>query len=359
MLDIKVLYERLEVCDNDKERLHIIFDIATYFLNTNEQRTQEMAEELHTIAERIDSNLGRCYYHSTVGRMLYRKSEYDGASEAFMRALDLSLLTPDLLMQAICYDSLVVVHGPQNRYDLALENSYKALALYEQIPGKASMWQKSTCYNNIGIAYKNLNRLDEAEESYLKGLAITDIEPNDRIRNIILNNLCQVKIAQGKFDEGMSYGQTALEGFKTLNHKVGESHALIYLAHCRLGQGDYATALQGYIAVLKLLKEIDNKTAEIEALKGLGNVYSQMVAYEEAISYYQKALNIAPDKGNEAEICSTYLCLAKAYAAQGQVDKALEAIQAGTLIAQSYQLNHLLPVFETENIRLSASIKTV
>jgi tetratricopeptide (TPR) repeat protein len=359
MLDIKVLYERLEVCDNDEERLHIVFDIATYFLNTNEQRTLELAEELNTIAERIDSNLGRCYQYSTIGRLLYRKSQYDEASVAFMKALELSLLTPDLLMQAICYDSLVVVHGPQNKYDLALENSYKALALYEQIPGKASMWQKSTCYNNIGIAYKHLNKLDEAEENYLKGLAITDLEPNDRIRNIILNNLCQVKIAQGKFAEGINYGQTALEGFKELNHKVGESHALIYLAHCKLGQGDFAIALQGYIAALKLLKEIDNKTAEIEALKGIGNVYSQMEAYGEAIAHYQKALLVAPNKGNEPETCDLYLCLAKAHAAQNQTEAALKALDTGMLLAQNHQLNHLLEGFETQRMALLPARKAV
>jgi len=359
MLDIKVLYERLEQCDNDDERLHIVFDIATYFLNSNEQRTQEMAEELLVIAERIDSNLGRCYYHSTVGRILYRKSQYDEASVAFMKALELSLLTPDLLMQAICYDSLVVVHGPQNKYDLALENSFKALALYEQIPGKASMWQKGTCYNNIGIAYKNLNQLEEAEENYLKGLAITDIEPNDRIRNIILNNLCQVKIAQGKFAEGLTYGQTALEGFKVLNHKVGECHAQIYIAHCQLGQGDYAIALQGYIAALKLLKEIDNKTAEIEALKGIGNVYSQMGAYEEAITHYQKALLVAPDKGNEPETCSIYLCLSKAYAAQNQTAAAVVALDKGIQLAKDHRLNHLLDEFESQKNALLSTKKAV
>lgn len=346
MLDIKVLYERLEKSDNDKERLHINFDIATFFLNTNEQRTLEYAETIKELAEKLDSNLGRCYYHSTLGRVMYRRSSFAEAAEEFQKALDLSLLTDDKLTQAICYDSLMVVYGPQNRYDLALENSLKALELYQQLEGQAAQWQTAVCYNNIGIAYKSLNRFDEAEQSYQKGLAIAEASENHRIKYITLNNIAQVKIVQEKYDEGLAYAEPALEGFKSLQHKVGESHARVHIAHCQLGNGDYAQALQSYIGTAKVLKEIDNKPAEVQLYTGMGKVYLKLQAYNEAINKFQKALKLANETGECRDVCEVYLCMGKAYLGLNDSEQSVDMLQKGLTLAKQEGLDRYIARFE-------------
>lgn len=342
MLDIKVLYERLDASDNEEEHMHIKFDIATFFLNTNEQRTLEYAQQIKDIAERIDSNLGRCYYHSTLGRAMYRRSSYTEAAVEFHQALELSLLTDDLLTQAICYDSLVVVYGPQNRYDLALENSLKALEIYKLIDSQASQWQMATCYNNIGIAYKNLFMLEEAEANYLKGVAIAEASDNERIKFIIFNNLSQAKVAQGKYKDALSYAEPALEGFRRHNHKVGETYALVYIAHCQLGLGDYAVALQSYINTAKVLKDIDNKPVEVQLYIGMGNVYLKLQAYNEALTNYQKALAIAKVTNESRDLCEVYLCLGYAYRGLEKTAESQEAIDMGIALATENGLSHLL-----------------
>lgn len=350
MLDIKVLYERLEKSDNEIERMHINFDIATYFLNTNQQRTLEYAETIKMLAEKLNSNLGRCYYHSTLGRVLYRRSSFAQAAEEFQKALNLSLLTDDKLTQAICYDSLVVVYGPQNRYDLALENSLKALELYQQLEGQAAQWQTAVCYNNIGIALKNLDRLDEAEESYQKGLAIAEASDNHRIKFITLNNLAQVKIAQEKYNEALSFAEPALEGFKSLQHKVGESHARVLIAHCELGNGQYAQALQSYIGTAKVLKEIDNKPVEVQLCTGLGNVYLKLQAYNEALNQYKKALAIAKTIGECRDICEVYLCLSKAYLGLNLMEQANEMVNNGMALSKKEGLARYMQQFLQMNV---------
>ncbi len=348
MLDIKVLYNRLEKSGSDEERMHINFDIATYFLNTNEQRTLEYAEQIKAIAEKLDSNLGRCYYHSTLGRVNYRKSNFNEAAVDFQLALKLSLLTDDKLTQAICYDSLVVVFGPQNRYDLALENSLQALALYEQIEGLASQWQKAVCYNNIGIALKNLERIDEAEDSYLKGLQLADEYDNPRIKFITMNNLALIKITQEEYNDGLSYTNKAIPGFKKLNHKFGESFATIYQAHCQLGLGDYAEALQTYIAAAKVLKDIDNKGAEVELYNGMGKVYLKLQAYNEALSNFNKALEFAIITNECRDLCEAYLNIGKAYQGLSMQPEANEAIGKGIKLATENNLTVLLKALVTQ-----------
>jgi tetratricopeptide (TPR) repeat protein len=346
MLDIKVLYERLDASIDDEERMHIKFDIATFFLNTNEQRTLEYAEEINVLAEKLDSNLGRCYYHSTLGRVMYSRSSFDEAAVEFHRALELSLLTDDVLTQAICYDSLVVVYGPQNRYGLALENSLNALEIYKKMDSQASQWQMATCYNNIGIAHKNLYQLAEAEASYKKGVEIAEKSENERIKFIIFNNLAQVKVLQGKYDECLAYSVKAIDGFRKHNHKVGESYALVYMAHCQLGKGDYAQALQTYIETAKLLKDIDNKPVEVQLFTGMGNVYLKLEAYNEALNNYNKAFVIANTIGECRDLCEVYLCLGKAYQGLGDKVQSLDALSKGLQLAETEKLTQFISEFE-------------
>ncbi len=338
MRDIKELYELLDASSNDDDRMHILFDIATFFLNTNEQRMLEVADEIKTLAERLDSHIGRCYYHSTIGRMLYRKSLFEDAAVAFQTALDFSLLTDDLLMQAMCYDSVGVVCNPLYRYKEALETSFKALAIYEKIGSKAARWQIAVCYNNIGVTYKKMHELDKAEESFLKGLAMNDIEPNDRMEYNLLSNLCDVKISKAKFDEGISHVVPAIAGFKKLNHKIGEAHATALLAHCYLGKGEFALALQHYISALKVLKDVDHKLTEIQAMRGIGNVYMQMQAYDEALNHYQKALAVATAIGDYNEVCDMHISIGQAYIALEKLDEAKQTFLLGIELAKEKNL---------------------
>jgi tetratricopeptide (TPR) repeat protein len=352
MHDIKQLYERLEVAADDLERIHIYFDIATVLLNRDEKRALEYADTIKGLAEKIDSDLGRSYYHATKGRVLYRKSRYAEAEVEFQKALDLSLLTTDLLMQAISYDSMGVVYVPQHKHELALESAFKALGVYEQMNTEAAGWQKVVCYNNIGVAYKNMHELEKAEQYFLKGLVLAEDEPDERMKCNLLTNLSEIRVLQGNYAEGMKGSTQAIEGFKRLNHKVGEVHAMVYLAHCQLGLGEFALALQGYLAALKKLKEVDNKTMEIQALRGLGNVYMEMDAAAEATKHYQKALAIAQST-DEKETCKTWLALAQAYISTHNRPAAEDALNQGIALAQARNFEHVLAALLTEKAALA------
>ncbi|MDX2002412.1 MAG: tetratricopeptide repeat protein [Chitinophagales bacterium] len=344
MRDIKELYELLDASTSDAQTMHILFDIATFFLNTDEERTTAVANDLKELAEKLDSNLGRCYYHSTLGRQLFRKSRYEEASAEFQMALQLSLLTDDKLMQAMCYDSIGVVCNPLNQNELALEMAFKALALYEQIPGKASEWQKGVCYNNIGTCYKNLGLLEKAEEAYLLGLKVIEQTPNDRMKYNLMSNLGGLKIEHGQYDEALDYLLPAIEGFKMLKHKIGELHSLVYLAQCYFERGDDAAALIHYLSVLRELKSVEHKLTEINALQGMGNVYSKMQAYPEAIAQFEKALSIAVATAHHKEACKCYIYLAQAYKAMGNPPAATDALDRGIAFATE---KNLLPDLET------------
>lgn len=65
------LYAEIEQCTDDDKKLVLLFDLATCLLNFDEHRTREVTKELGALAEKIDSNVGRSYYHSAKGRLFF------------------------------------------------------------------------------------------------------------------------------------------------------------------------------------------------------------------------------------------------------------------------------------------------
>jgi tetratricopeptide (TPR) repeat protein len=345
MNEVKELYAKLELCADDNERLSLLFSIATSFLNFDEQRVLQIADDIKELAERIDSNWGRCYYYSTRGRVFYKKSLLADCEAEFTKALNMALLTPDLVLQAMCHDSLGAVYTQQFQYESALDSSFKALAIYEQIGDITSQKYKAVCYNNIGVAYRKMNERGKAEENYLKAIDMPEDMLGERMKNNILNNLCEIKIAQGEYTAGMDYAIRSREGFRQLNHKNGEVHAIVLIAHCYLGSGEVALALQHFIAALKMLKEVDHKPIEICALRGLGEVYMKMDAPQEAIKHFRKGLDMARAIDDDEEACEVLYCLVDTQRALKLHAEAKQSLALGIELATRSRLSYQLGRF--------------
>jgi tetratricopeptide (TPR) repeat protein len=82
-------------------------------------------------------------------------------------------------------------------------------------------------------------------------------------------------------------------------------------------------ARKSYEQALKL------KSTYVEAMNNLGTIYYTKKSYRRAISWYNKALKVAPEDGKSASI---YMNLGTAYFARKQYEKATEAYQTAMKI---------------------------
>jgi tetratricopeptide (TPR) repeat protein len=344
--EVKKLYKELETCTNNDERLRIMFDIATNLLNFDQKRALQVADEIKAFADEIDHNVGRVYYHSTQGRVFFKKSMYQDCEREFKEALRLSLLTTSLLEQAMCHDSLGVLCTYLNRHDDALTACQEALVIYKQINTRPAFRYQVVCYNNVGVTYRKMYKLDKAEEAFHNGLRLVDEFEVGTMRFTLLNNLAKVKLVNGLHSEGFALANEAMKGFKLANHKNGMANASVTIANYYLSTGKYALALTHFLNVFKLLKAIDNKVAEIAAYRGLGNVYVKMEAFAEADKYLEKAKGLAIATGDDQELCKVFMAQAKAYIAEQRNDMAAEKYKLGLELTKMRKLPYLQAVFE-------------
>lgn len=78
-------------------------------------------------------------------------------------------------------------------------------------------------------------------------------------------------------------------------------------------------------AIVEYKKLISVKSNDAISYTGLGNIYQQKANFDEAISYYQKALALAPN-------CNTYFGLATCFTAQNKLDEAINYLTQGLKI---------------------------
>lgn len=354
LAEVKNLYQLLETCTDDNLRLKLLFNIANCFLDFDERRVLETAEQLKALAEQLDSHEGRAYYYSIRGRLLIKKAHYAESGVAFSKALEHALLTPDLFIQAMCYDSLGIQLGYQYQYAAALEACFKAFEIYDRINHDSAFRFKLVCCNHIAVTYLIMYDIAKAEQYFLLGLQLLGDGEVGAIKPTLQNNLANAKNIKGEYAESMAMAQVALNGYEQHHHKNGIAHANLIIARNYLGLGEAATALAKLQQVLKLLKGIDNKVVQIKALSSLGEVYMQMEAFNEALKYFQKALKVATTIGDEHKVCSNKLLLGKAWLALHQPEKALNALKEGKALAQKYHLAHELAELEAQMMLVKA-----
>lgn len=344
MIRTKAIYEELEQCTDENKRLELLFELTTALLNFDEKRSLQVAEEIKELSEQLDSNLGRSYYHSALGRVFFKKSQFPEATTAFKKALETAMQTDDQVMQGICLDTLGVVYNQQNKCAKAIELSTQALLIFEKLPN-TSRYQ-IVCYNNIGNTYKKLDEFAQAEETYLLALKLAEADDDNRMRANILNNLGAINIVQGNHKVAKRYVEQAMAIFKSISHKHGEVHAMVFVGHCNFALGNYAKAMDDYLNGLKLLKQVDHKPIEAQAYKGLGDVYHKLEAYPEALKHYQKALTIATSIEDHIDVCDLYQSISSTYLKMDNKSAAKKAIQEGKELAVTEALEHKLAELE-------------
>lgn len=348
------IYAELEAGVGDERRLRLLFELATELLNFDIGRSQEVSEQLGAFANEIDSNLGRSFYHSSKARLLYKQSRFKEAVKEFQLASDMAMLSSDVLQQAVSLDSLGIAFRFQKKFKESEEASLRAIEILEAVA--PTHQYKCIFHNNLGSLYKDLEDWEKAEQQYQTGLGIATACGDERMASNLLNNLSAIGLLTHNYPDATKYAEQALAGFKKLNHKHGEVHALVFVGHGLFGQGNYGMAMEHYLSALKLLKNVDHKLIEAQAYKGLGNVYGKMLAFDDAIKYYQKASDICLSVEDHKEACEIYITAATMYHIAGQTNKAADYLRKAYRIAIDFKLGTIKEQIKTLGQNWGASV---
>ncbi|MBL0357275.1 MAG: tetratricopeptide repeat protein [Chitinophagaceae bacterium] len=157
-------------------------------------------------------------------------------------------------------------------------------------------------------------------------------------------SLSSLFASQGKFDEGIRYGNEALATYNRLlaftsgsdKEKILAKIANTYqnIGHNTISQGNYPEGLKNSLLSLKIKEQLGDKKGISDIKFNLGNLYSLQHNSTEALKYYNASLKISEELGLKSDIALTYNTIGWVYFQQANYRDALKQCLAALKLAE-------------------------
>ena len=181
--------------------------------------------------------------------------------------------------EAEAYKTLGASNVWISKNDIAVENSFKAIELFEKIEDLKGI---AACYYNLGANYSYVSDFDTCIKYY---------------------NLCYIKSKEINDELGMADG---LNGLGTIYYRIFENDKALEVLHESEKLCEKHNALEIYIKVLD----------------GLGEAYYNKKDNIKALHYYTKSATISEELGNKQVAGFAIDGLGRTYAALNEIEKA-------------------------------------
>jgi len=341
--------------------------------------SQSKVDSLLQLCEKSD-NLKKANIYLQLSRLTIQDSALSNSYNN--KAYALAVANKQLLEQAnSVYQSGKILFIARD-FNNAIKYYQKAIPLFQQINDTTRM---TTCYSYIGIANFHMSRSKEAIASYLEGLKLSKNDPDYSAE--LLANIGLVHDEMDNFDQAIHYFREALTINQSLHDTgsmaidydyLGASYARLKMPDSavvnyhkaltlfkKIGKDDrYAVSLSNIASVFPNYPDSLNKAIdyfnlawskfqelgwlyyEADVKQGIANILVKQGKYDEAISCYNKSIQLAKKYNRELLVWKQgYLGLAETYQKMGDYKRALD--------------NHILYSQYTDSVALKSKFEMI
>ncbi|MDZ4750059.1 MAG: histidine kinase dimerization/phosphoacceptor domain -containing protein [Flavobacteriales bacterium] len=173
----------------------------------------------------------------------------------------------------------------QNDTAFAYSNTY----LQEAIAANDTS-ETARGYNLIGMTFSAQGFHESAIENYIKALPIYENLKDTFMTAMMYNNIAASYQFREKYDETLVFYQKALDLFRSIPDREWEASVMFNMAehYNKMDQQDRAYEI--YVDCEKTFAEIGNEDFRGYSLMGIGNTFQEKQRFEEALPYYNKAM---------------------------------------------------------------------
>jgi tetratricopeptide (TPR) repeat protein len=258
-------------------------------------RWAEVAEALAGRIKRNDEILGVLYSHRS--EVHERQSKYDDALADATRALALELrvLGPEHATVAGTYHQLGNIYFQRAQYAEALDAFSKSLAIRQRTLGADHPLLAKT---HVGMAnvYGDSGDHERALQEYQGALAALErAQPDDPDIPMINLNMGDELLAFGRANDAFSHYQSALTDFmKRIGPSLDATLALNNMGDAQLALGQPREALRSYSDGEKMCERVLGPNHQVcgQILGGLGESQRRLGQLDEAAAHFQRSLAV-------------------------------------------------------------------
>ncbi len=364
---IQPLENQLAALENDpqadpRQKIDVMNELAWEERERDFQRCLALSQTAYRLAQNREPpyQVGLAYSLRSLGWLNFRQANYDLALTQSFEALALFEALQIIAGQSGILQTIGLVYRNLGYYPESLDYLFKALAAAQAAGDKSS---HANALNNLGILYRETGDNPQAFNHYRQALQLYQ-ELDDKFGQAMLfNNLAMEHLTVEDYPTAMAEAGRSLRLAQEVGYSDLESDVLDTLGQACLGLGDYPQALTYLQQSLKMDIQLGDKFAQVERLLSIGRVYSRQQRGDEARAVLRQALELAETIDAKSVLFEIHQALAELYKQQGDFEQALAHYEQFHRFEKEvfseeagHKLKSLQVIHQTETARKEAEI---
>jgi tetratricopeptide (TPR) repeat protein len=210
--------------------------------------------------------------------------------------------------------------------------------------------------HNLGSIAWTRGKLSEARELLEKAQQIQQRTQDQHGLAETLNSLGLVLEGLGQWDEAIAAYRNALEQMQTVADFYGQSQVLVNIGNVHSLKGESKLAISCHEQVYEIATELGNPRLQGQALTALGDAYRMAGELDKAENHLVRAIEIKTNAGEARSLKHNWQSLGAVYHQQKRPAEALSAYEKGLQIAltqrdrrmEAFTLLHLSTLFTAQ-----------
>ena len=243
---------------------------------------------------------GQAMVLNSLGGVLQDQGRFDEAEDAFRRSYDLLVEQGDQRGQAMVLNSLGGVLRRLGRFGEAEDAFRRSYDLYVELEDEHG---QAIVLNSLGGVLQRLGRFGEAEDAFRRSYDLLVEQGDQRGQAMVLNSLGGVLQRQGRFDEAVDAFQRSYVILVEQGDEIGQAMVCFGIGKAFLSHGDIEKAALKFCKSFEINEALRNRQGVGIVAPTLSRALVKLGRRDEALTYCQRALAIAPKNRRLLELC--------------------------------------------------------
>ncbi|BAT53270.1 Tetratricopeptide TPR_3 [Nostoc sp. NIES-3756] len=322
------------------ERIMLADIGAVYFRMGQYTKALDFYQQTLAMQKAGDDKIGGIQTLNNIGVVYVNLGNYTQALASYQQALTTlqECCSNYAGTKAAIINNLASTNFTLGQYKKSLELAEESANIYSRINNT----EKAT-KQEIKLLYDYLGQNSQALQQIASRANVGDAFGKDSFqfqgRALNLNNIGQIYLSLGKYDQALKLYQQALNIYKENNYKSGIAATLNNIARINANLGKYPQAIELNQQALTIYKEVGDRTGEGVTISNLGQVYQKQNQHDKAAGLYQQALAMHREVNDKVSEAATLKFLADTLSAQNQPQLAINFYKQSVNLTESIRQN--------------------
>lgn len=295
---------------SDTARINAMLKESAGLFKTDPNKAIEIALQAKEQADKIDFKKGAAYALKNIGLGYYYQAKYVETLDYWEQSLKMFEELQDDIGIANLLNNIAAIYVNKGDDTRGLEYALRSLKLSEKTGDKLRIL---SALNTIGTIY--FNKKDTADKvkalSYLiAALPLCEAIGNKDALGIISENIGEIYVETNQPEKALPYLERSIQA---LDSAANSSVAYNSIGKIYLKKKDYSQALSYHNKALNIAEKANSPRHIEQTLRDIANLYKEQHDFATALDYYNKARLIAEELKAVSDLQDIYSGMATAY----------------------------------------------